>query len=81
MMDESHLLDVSVVTPQGIFFDGKAHTVILPGEKGVFEILINHRPLLSRLFTGQIVIDERIIPIRRGVVRVVKNQVLAVVEA
>ena len=79
-MDQSSVLDVAIVTPQGVLFDGKAHSVILPGEQGVFEIMINHKPLVSRLFTGQIIVDDRGVSIRRGVVRVVKNQVLAVVE-
>ena len=79
-MDQSSVLDVAIVTPQGVLFDGKAHSVILPGERGVFEILTNHKAILSRLFTGQIVIDDRAVSIRRGVVRVVKNQILAVVE-
>ena len=79
-MDQGSVLDVAVVTPQGVLFDGKAHSVILPGEQGVFEVLINHRPILSRLFTGQIIVDDRAVAIRRGVVRVVKNQILAVVE-
>jgi len=79
-MDQSSILDVAIVTPQGVVFDGKAHSVTLPGEQGIFEVLINHKPILSRLFTGQIVVDNRSVSIRRGVVRVVKNQILAVVE-
>ena len=81
-MDQTSFLDVAIVTPQGVLFDGKAHSVILPGEQGFFEILINHKPIVSRLFTGQIVIDDqRTISIRRGVARAAKNQVLAVVES
>jgi F-type H+-transporting ATPase subunit epsilon len=79
-MDQGSVLDVAIVTPQGVLFDGKAHSVVLPGEQGVFEILINHKPIVSRLFTGQVVVDDRAVSIRRGVVRVVKNQILAVVE-
>ena len=78
---EESLLEVAIVTPHGILFDGKAHSVILPGEQGVFEILLNHKPILSRLFTGQMIVDDRAVPIRRGVVRVAKNQILAVVES
>lgn len=79
-MNQGSVLDVAIVTPQGVLFDGKAHSVILPGEEGVFEVLINHKPILSRLFTGQIMVDDHAVSIRRGVVRVVKNQILAVVE-
>ena len=79
-MNPANLLDVSVVTPQGVLFDGKAQSVLLPGEKGVFEVLINHKPLLSLLVPGDILVDERPIPIRRGIVRVMTNRILAIVE-
>ena len=52
------LLDVSVVSPIKIIFEGKAKSVILPGEQGVFEVLPFHKPILSRLITGTIVIDN-----------------------
>ncbi len=77
---EASLLDVSVVTPQKVLFEGKVQSVILPGEKGIFEVLINHKPLLSLLIIGDIIVDTQSIPIRRGIVRAIKNQVLAIVE-
>lgn len=73
-------LNVSVVTPQGVLFEGPAQHVILPGERGIFEVLINHKPLLSRLLPGDIFIDGQIFPINRGVIKIAMNQVLAIVE-
>ncbi len=78
-MSESNL-DVSIVTPQGILFEGKAQSVILPGEKGVFEVLPNHKPLLSRLLSGEIMIDDQSISIRRGCVKVALNRILVIAE-
>lgn len=79
-MSESNL-DVSIVTPHGVLFEGKAQSVILPGEKGVFEVLSNHKALLSRLVAGQIFVDEQVIPVRRGCAKVVLNRVLVITEA
>jgi F-type H+-transporting ATPase subunit epsilon len=72
--------DVSIVSPGGVVFEGKAQSVIFPGMNGTFEILVNHKPLLSRLRSGTIVVDDKAIPVSQGVVRVYLNQVLAIIE-
>lgn len=77
---QAGLLDVFVVTPQGVLFQGKAQSVILPGENGVFEVLINHKPLIGRVVCGELFVDERPIPLKRGVVKVMLNRVVAIVE-
>ncbi|MFH1640726.1 MAG: hypothetical protein ABIA66_02050 [Candidatus Omnitrophota bacterium] len=74
------LLDVSIVSPIKVIFEGKARTVTLPGEQGVFEVLPFHKPILSRLITGTILIDEHPFPIQRGAVKVYQNKLTAVVE-
>jgi F-type H+-transporting ATPase subunit epsilon len=72
--------DVSIISPGGVVFEGKAQSVIFPGMNGTFEILVNHKPLLSRLRSGTIVVDDKAIPVSQGVVRVYLNQVLAIIE-
>lgn len=74
------LLEVFVYTPKEILFEGKASSVIFPGEKGVFEVLPQHKPLLSRILRGEILVDGQSIPIRRGVVKVALNRVAVIVE-
>jgi len=75
-----HSFNVSIVAPGGVVFEGKAQRVIFPGTNGTFEILVNHKPLLSRLRSGTIVVDYKAIPVSQGVVRVLSNQVLAIIE-
>ena len=75
------LLDVILISPDAVLYEGKAHSVILPGEKGCFEVLPNHKPLMSRLFPGEITVDQEVLRVRRGIVKVGFNQVLALVEA
>lgn len=74
------LLNVKIVTPKNVLFQGTAERVILPGEGGVFEVLPFHKQLLSRLFSGTIIIDEATFPIYRGIVQVVANTVTIVME-
>ena len=74
-------MDVTIVSLQDVLFSGTARQVIVPGEQGIFEILPMHRPIVSLLLPGTIVIDEQqVLPIRRGVVKVAFDQVTAIVE-
>jgi F-type H+-transporting ATPase subunit epsilon len=73
-------LKVIILTPQEVLFQGVADRVILPGEQGTFEVGPFHRPLLSRLLPGTIVVDTRAFPIQRGVVKVERNTVTSLVE-
>ena len=76
----SSLLEVTVTSPERVLFTGTAQSVILPGEQGTFEVLPLHRPLVSRLLPGMVLIDGRTFEIRRGVARVADDTVTAVVE-
>lgn len=72
--------EVVVTSAARVHFDGRAESLIVPGEQGVFEVLNNHRPLASRLRQGVVVIDGKALPIRRGLMRVADDRVLVVVE-
>jgi len=74
------LLDVSVLTPKEVIFQGDARSIILPGEEGVFEILPFHKRLLSRLISGVMFIDDQSFHIQRGVVKVNQNKVIIIIE-
>ena len=73
-------LHVLVTSPGQVLFDGPAHHLTVPGEQGTFEVLPFHRPLVSRLLAGAMVIDGRSLPIRRGIVRIADDVVTAIVE-
>jgi len=74
------VLDVSVLTPQKIIFNGRATSVIIPGEQGEFEVLPFHKRLLSRLISGMLYIDEQSFSVQRGIVTVNQNKVTIMVE-
>lgn len=74
------MLTVTVISPYGVLFEGRAQRVILPGEQGVFEIQPFHRPMVSRLLSGTIIVDAQCLAIRRGVAAVDRNRITAIVE-
>jgi len=41
------LLDVVILSPQQIIFEGRARSVILPGEEGFFEITPLHKRIIA----------------------------------
>ena len=66
-MPEKHQpLNLKVLTPRRLIFQGKAESIILPGEKGVFEVQSHHKRLLSRLIQGKMFIGHTKVEIRRG---------------
>jgi F-type H+-transporting ATPase subunit epsilon len=69
-----------LLTPREVVFEGEAKSVILPGEQGVFELLPFHKRLLSRLISGNLLIDEKVFPIQRGIVKVNQDNVTIIVE-
>ena len=72
--------DVLIATLDRVVFEGKAKSLILPGENGTFEVLPYHRKLLSRLKEGPIILDGSTFPIRRGVAKVGPADVTVIVE-
>ncbi len=73
-------LDASIFTPKGPLFEGRAKSVMLPGEQGVFEVLPFHKRLITRLISGTLVIDGRDFPVKRGIAKVEQNKLLVVIE-
>lgn len=74
------LLDVTLLNPKEIIFEGSAKSVVVPGEGGVFEIMPFHKRILSRLLRGIILIDEKNFPVNRGIIKVNQGKVTIIVE-
>lgn len=75
------MLELTILSPQQVIFEGAAKSVVLPGESGVFELLSFHKNIISRLIGGNIIIDnKKILPIRRGVIKLENNAATIIVE-
>lgn len=79
-MPQEARLQVVILSSEKVIYEGEAVSVILPGEKGVFEVLAYHKGIMSRLLRGKLIVDGHALPIKRGVARVGMNQVTVVVE-
>lgn len=79
-MDKLRLIQVKIVTPERVLFDGKVESIMLPGEGGVFEVQPYHKRLLSRLLGGRIVAGKESFYIRRGVAKIGVNEVTIIAE-
>ena len=74
------MLDLTILSPQEVIFEGKVRSVVAPGESGVFEVLSYHKRLLTRLISGIMFIDQQSLHIRRGLLKVDKNKVTVIIE-
>ena len=75
------MFKATIITPGDVLFEGEAWSVFLPGTTGEFEVLDLHRPIVSMLKKGKIIIDwNKEIPIKRGAVRMEGDELVAVVE-
>ena len=78
------MLQLKIVSPQKIEFQGQVESVLVPGTLGQFEILMNHAPIISSLGEGQVVYvttdGRHTVNITGGFVEVQKNEVSLCVE-
>ena len=79
------MLQLKIVSPEKIEFEGDVESVLVPGTLGQFEILVNHAPIISSLDKGRVVYtlpegEKRTLDIFGGFVEVQKNVVSLCIE-
>ncbi|MCR5130885.1 MAG: ATP synthase F1 subunit epsilon [Prevotella sp.] len=79
------MLELKIVSPERVEFDGEVQQVVVPGTLGRFEILNDHAPIISSLEKGLIQFvdasgQQRELNVLGGFVEVQKNQVSVCVE-
>jgi F-type H+-transporting ATPase subunit epsilon len=75
------MFKATVFTANQVLFEGDARSVFLPGAAGEFEVLELHKPILSLLREGDIIIDGgKKISVKRGAVQMDGHELVAVVE-
>ncbi len=77
-------LDLKIVSPEKLEYDGMVDRVVVPGVSGEFEILVNHAPIISTLDKGRVIFHDsegtHELNISMGFVEVQKNVVNICVE-
>ncbi len=78
------ILQLTIVSPEQILYEGEVQSVTLPGTAGSFTVLSDHAPIISSLEGGKIgyVADhqEQSVLIKGGFVEVKDNFVSVCVE-
>ena len=78
------MLQLKIVSPEKIEYDGVAERILVPGTLGQFEILNDHAPIISTLQKGIVEYvnkeGKNSLEIQGGFVEVQKNQVSLCVE-
>ncbi len=78
------MLELRIVSPERIEYDGQVESVLVPGSMGQFEILQDHAPIISTLQNGEVVFTTKegrvSLSIQGGFVEVQKNVVSVCVE-
>ena len=78
------MLQLKIVSPEKIEFDGAVESVLVPGTMGQFEILNDHAPIISTLQKGTVEYvnaeGKYSLEIQGGFVEVQKNVVSLCVE-
>ena len=78
------MLQISVISPDRILFEGEAESIGLPGSKAPFSVLKDHAPLISYLDPGIVLIKtsetQKSFVIEGGFAEVRNNKITALVE-
>ena len=78
------MLELRIVSPERIEYDGQVESVLVPGSMGQFEILQDHAPIISTLQNGEVLYTTKegrvSLSIQGGFVEVQKNVVSVCVE-
>lgn len=70
-----------ILTPNELLYENEIESIFLTGDKGEYELMAYHYPLLGVLKEGDVLINHKErIPIKGGVVRFFANECIILVE-
>ena len=78
-------MNVKIIKPDDILYEGPATLVQLPGTSGLFELLENHAPIIASLAAGKVRLlvdgdEEKLFDIKAGVIKGQQNDILILVQ-
>jgi F0F1-type ATP synthase epsilon subunit len=70
-----------ILSPKNLIYESEIQSLFLQGDRGEFELLAYHYPLVGIVGKGDIVIDQtKTIPVKSGIVRFYANECTVLVE-
>ncbi len=79
-------MKIDIITPDKKVYEGEIKSVRVPGQKGSFQVLKDHAPIISTLDSGNVVMvdqdgNEKIFEITGGVIEVKANKIILLADA
>tara|TARA_B100000809_G_scaffold257855_1_gene300155 strand:- start:1544 stop:1774 length:231 start_codon:yes stop_codon:yes gene_type:complete len=75
------MIALTILNPRDVVFEGDVESLFLPGDKGEFELLPFHAPMVSLLKAGDIVIDWKTrISIKNGIAKILNDECVVLLE-
>ncbi len=53
------MYNLSIVTPEKVFYEDSVSSMILPGSEGYLGVLTNHAPLITAVIPGKVTITDQ----------------------
>jgi F-type H+-transporting ATPase subunit epsilon len=79
-------MKIEIITPDQKVFEGDIKSVRVPGQKGSFQVLKDHAPIISTLDNGPVILVEQSgvetrYEINGGVIEVKMNRIILLAES
>lgn len=53
------MFNLSIVTPEKIFYEGEVASIIIPGSEGYLGVLSDHAPLMTAIIPGKMTVKDK----------------------
>ena len=77
-------MQLEIISPDKKIYAGEVSSVHVPGTHGAFQVLKNHAPIISTLSAGKVKVKDqegvKNFDIKSGVIEVLKNKIIVLVE-
>lgn len=79
-------MKIEIITPDSKIYEGEISSIRVPGQKGSFQVLKDHAPIISTLDNGPVILvdlegNQSQYEINGGVIEVKQNMIILLAES